>query len=92
MTKHLTCDEIRPLLFDYKDGALPLEERVLLHAHLAVCPECLAEERAEEALSHLLRSSGAARRRRGPLLRAVVAIAATILIVVLPLKIGRAHV
>ncbi len=78
MTKHLTCDEIRPLLFDYKDGALPLEERVLLHAHLAVCPECLAEERAEEELSLLLRSSGTGPRRRGRLLKMVAAIGAGI--------------
>ena len=46
----MQCDEIRPRLDAYVDGALDGTERALFHEHLADCPECGPEVAALERL------------------------------------------
>jgi Putative zinc-finger len=41
--KNETCKNIRPLLVDYSDGALPADETRQIAAHLAHCPDCREE-------------------------------------------------
>lgn len=49
-----SCADVRPLLFAGLEGELDRHERVMVHAHLAVCESCRSLERAERALTALL--------------------------------------
>ena len=53
----MQCDEVRPQLDAYVDGELAEAERVLLHEHLADCPECGPEAAALERLRAAIRRS-----------------------------------
>ena len=46
----MNCDEIRKLVDDYLDGALPAEEAARVRAHLDACAECTAELAALQSL------------------------------------------
>jgi predicted anti-sigma-YlaC factor YlaD len=48
------CASIRPLLFAAIDGEVSREERLEVHAHLAICEPCRSWERGERALTALL--------------------------------------
>lgn len=39
---YLTCREMVELVIEYLEGAMPLRERAIFEAHLAVCPGCTA--------------------------------------------------
>ena len=58
-----TCESIRPLLFAALEGQLDRDERVRVHAHLAVCERCCAAERSERALTALLDPTAVAHSR-----------------------------
>jgi anti-sigma factor RsiW len=50
----LPCEEVRALITDYLEGALPRGLRRSIERHLAACPECgphLAQMRASIALT-----------------------------------------
>lgn len=54
MVDLMSCADVRPMLFDFKEGGCELGERRRIHAHLAVCRECRDEERSEHELTSLL--------------------------------------
>jgi anti-sigma factor RsiW len=39
--RDITCQELTEVLTDYLEGALPLEDRARLEAHLAICEGCV---------------------------------------------------
>jgi anti-sigma factor RsiW len=51
----MSCDDVRALLDDSIDGALDEPTRAGVSEHLAACPACAAEERAERRLVSTIR-------------------------------------
>lgn len=49
------CTEVRALLADYLEDALPPDQAQQVEAHLQVCPVCVRERRALERTTALLR-------------------------------------
>jgi hypothetical protein len=57
----MTCRTTRRDLAAYRDGELPMERQLALRAHLAGCPDCLAETEAIDRLGGLLRHASTMR-------------------------------
>ncbi|MEM6568960.1 MAG: zf-HC2 domain-containing protein [Planctomycetota bacterium] len=93
-----SCASIRPLLFAATEGELERDERLAVHAHLAICDSCRSWERGERALTALLtESAGApaeAEPRTGPLLRwaALAAAAIVSFVLILPSATARGSI
>jgi anti-sigma factor (TIGR02949 family) len=50
------CDDLVRLLADFLDGRLPPEVHASLEAHLAACPDCLAQLHTYRSTIDLLHS------------------------------------
>ena len=51
----LSCADVLTRLFEHVDGELPTEIETRVREHLAVCPECLANVRHDQAYLRALR-------------------------------------
>jgi predicted anti-sigma-YlaC factor YlaD len=39
--REITCQELTEVLTEYLEGVMPVEDRLLLEAHLAICEGCV---------------------------------------------------
>ncbi len=51
-----SCERLRPLLARHADGTLTEQERAVVTAHLAACPECRASVESVTRMGNLLRA------------------------------------